>query len=439
MDMIDMKKILSIIIIGILIGCSFGVQGVFLKQRTTEATETATANLGDFLFDKKMEVLMKLSKFPSLSACIIEGDEVTWSNGYGFYDLENKKPATENTVYNIASIAKTITGTALMQLWEQGLFDLDEDVNNYLPFSLRNPHFPDNPINFRMLLSHSSSLNYDTMEYYWFNFSGDPPFPFYPYTWLEEFLMPGGRWYHSEIWSNVYRPGEYNMYANVGFEIIGYLIELISGEEFLHYCKEHIFNPLEMYSTGWNLSELTIDNVAIPYHYHNSEYLQINELSYLLGRHTPPDKYWRFRMYPAGGLYTTVSDFSHFLIAHMNSGMWNGIRILEENTVEKMHTIHGNMDPIGNYYYGLGWGFQKYPIIFNLTVSGHGGGVWGVTTAMYCIPNENVGHILFTNGDGLYEQNVVVSAIANSLIPLLLFNKGGVDLRSYIDFGNCRG
>jgi len=431
-----MKKIISIIIIGFLIVCGFGVQGIFFKNMSTEASDKITSDISDFFYDKKMEFLMRLSKFPSLSACIIEGDQVTWSNSYGYYDLENKKPATENTIYSLASITKTITGTALMQLWEQGLFDLDEDVNNYLSFSLRNPNFPDNPITFRMLLSHSSSLNYDAEDYYWFNFSADPPFSFYPYPWLEEFLVPGGRLYYSEIWSNIYRPGEKSMYANVGFDIIGYLIELISGEQFLDYCNEHIFIPLEMYSTGWNLSALDINNVAIPYHFHNGEYLQINELSYTLGRFTPPDKYWRFRMYPAGGLYTTVSDLSHFFIAHMNNGVWSGVRILEEDTVEEMHTIQppGN-DDIGAYY-GLGWLFQEYPIIFNLTVSGHSGGVFGVTTAMYYIPNENVGIILFMNGDGLYEQNVVVSAIAASLIPLLLFKKGGVDLRSYIDFGN---
>ena len=426
-----MKKVLSIIIIYLLICCNFGVQGIVSEKKSTE---TMATDIGDVFFNLKMEILMKLSKFPSLSTCVIEGDEVTWSKGYGFYDLENKKPATANTLYNIASITKTITGTALMQLWEQGLFSLDEDVNNYLPFSLRNPNYPNDPITFRMLLSHSSSLNYDRNEYYWLNFSADPPFSFYPYPWLEEFLTPGGKWYYSEIWSSTYRPGEYNMYANVGFDLIGYLVELISGEEFIHYCREHIFIPLEMYDTGWNLSELNIDNVAIPYHYHNGEYLQINDLSYLLGRYTPPDKYWKFRMYPAGGIYTTISDFSHFFIAHMNGGVWNGVRILEEDTIDEMHQIQppGNVD-FSNVHYGLGWAFQDYPIIFNLSLSGHTGGVWGVTTAMYYITYENVGIILFMNGDGQYEQNVTLSAISNSIIPIILLKKGGVNMRLYID------
>jgi CubicO group peptidase (beta-lactamase class C family) len=426
-----LKKIVSIIIIGLLIICSFGVKGLFFENTSNETTETTNSDITDFFFDLKMKLFMKLTKYPSLSACVIEDDEVTWLKGYGYYDLENMKPATEETIYNIASITKTITGTALMQLWEQGLFNLDEDVNNYLPFNLRNPHFPDDPITFRMLLSHSSSLNYATMEYYWFNFSADPPFSFFPYPWLEEFLVPNGKWYYPTCWSNMYRPGEVNMYANVGFDLIEYLVELISGEEFLTYCSNHIFLPLEMYNTSFNLSELDIDNVAIPYHYNNGEYLQINELEYLLGRYTPPDKYWRIRCYAAGGLYTTVSDLSHFFIAHMNGGVWNDIRILKEDTVDEMHRIQspGNIDH--SYFYGLAWLFQNQ-VGFNVTLSGHTGGNYGVSTVMLYFPDENVGIIYFTNGGT--ERITIFSILAGSLIAINLFKKGGLDIFSYIDF-----
>ena len=280
-----MKKILIIFTIGVLLIGGIGVQGVNNEKLPSITTIT---DINDILFDLKIKLFMRLSKFPSLSACIIDEDEVTWSNYYGFYDLENRKPATKDTIYNIASITKTITGTALMQLFEQGLFELDEDVNNYLPLSLRNPNYPDDPITFRMLLSHSSSLNDDTMEYYWLNFSDDPPFSFYPYPWLEEHLIPGGKWYYPQRWSSTYKPGQYNRYSNVNFDIIAYLVELISGETFVEYCKEHIFLPLKMYNTSFNLSELDINNVAIPYHFHNGKYLQINELTYMLGRYTPP-------------------------------------------------------------------------------------------------------------------------------------------------------
>jgi len=227
------------------------------------------------------------------------------------------------------------------------------------------------------------------------------------------------------------------MYSNVNYDIICFLVELISDEIFVEYCENHIFKPLEMYNTSFNLSELDIENVAIPYHYHNSKYLQINELSYLLGEDiTPPDKYWRIRCYAAGGLYTTVSDLSHFLIAHMNDGVWNGIRILEENTVEEMHTIQppGNIDPVGNLYHGLAWTIQDTP--FDVTVSGHTGGNIGVTAFMSCIPSEEIGIICFYNSDCIFESNIISALVASSLIPMSFFKKGGFKFISHINFGN---
>lgn len=432
-----MKKILSIIIICILISCCFSVQGVFFKNSSEKPT---TKCLSDFFFDLKMELFMRLSKFPSLSACTIEGDDVTWSKGYGFYDLENKKLATENTIYNIAQITKTVTGTALMQLWEQGLFDLDEDVNNYLPFSLRNPHYPDEPISFRMLLSHSSSLKDDipinevfgrSRAYDWVNFSGNPPFSFFPYPWIEEHLTFTGESYNPAHWDNINKPGEYSWYAHINYAIIAYLVELISGEIFVDYCNNHIFQPLKMYNTTFNLSELNIDNVAIPYYYHNEvgEYLQINELS--VDGNIHPEKYWKILNYPAGGLYSTVMDLSHFLIAHVNDGVWNGVRILEKKTIDEMHKIQppGNFNPMIQAYYGLSWLFKEDPLIFNVTLMGHYGLSVGVTGIMYHIPTDDVRVIFFANGDGFTGNTMAVN-----MIEINLFRKGGLNLLSYIDF-----
>jgi CubicO group peptidase (beta-lactamase class C family) len=437
-----MKKILSTIIIFTLISCSFGVQGLFFEKKLEKPT---TTDFGDLFFDIKIKILMKLSKFPSLSACTIEDDQVTWSKGYGLYDLENKKSATENTIYNVAQITKTVTGTALMQLWEQGLFDLDEDVNNYLPFNLRNPHFPDDPITFRMLLSHSSSLKDDipinnaygrSRAYSYTNFSGDPPFSFFPYPWIKDHITPSGNSYNPEHWDNKHRPGGYSWYAHINYAIIAYLIENISGEKFINYCKNHIFNPLEMNNTSFNISELDINNVAIPYYYHNDvgKYLQINELS--IDGEIHPSKYWRILNYPAGGLYSTVMDLSHFLIAHVNEGIWNGVRILEKQTIEEMQTIQppGNFNPMIQAYYGLSWLFKEDPLIFNVTLMGHYGLSIGITGIMYHIPTDDTRVIFLANGDGFTGNTMAIN-----FLEISLFLKGGLKLLNYIDFSKFGG
>jgi len=409
-----MKKILSICIISLFIFCSFNVQGSFFEKTSSKTTNTG---LKDILFNLVVSLLMKKAHYPSLSACVINGDNVLWSKGYGYYDLTNNTPASETTIYNIASITKTITGTALMQLWEKGLFDLNEDVNNYLPFNLRNPHFPDVPITFRMLLTDTSSLDVDPLDYYRFNFSKDPPFEGYPYPWLEEHLVPGGRWYHPERWSPIYRPGEKYIYANANFDIVAYLVELISGESFIDYCDNYIFEPLEMYNTGFNLSELDIDKVAVPYWYEDGQYHEINQI--VIWNVSLPSKYWRPFNYPVGGLYTTVSDLSHFMIAHMNGGVWNNVRILKENTVNSMHKS------------SLAWATIK-PDKLDVTYSGYSGHNAGVNAHMYFIPSEKIGMIYLSNG--FHPMDEVVN-----MIFLSLFIKGGFNIFSHIDFRNMGG
>jgi len=422
------RKCLAIIIVFLFIGTSFVTVSASFNadnQNKSIIPNRARNDLRDIFFDMKILFLMNFAKFPSFSACIINDDQVIWSKGYGYYDLGNQKESTPDTIYVIASITKTIVGTALMQLWEQGLFDLEEDVNGYLPFSLRNPNFPDIPITFRMLLSHASSLNTNSRnEYYWMNFSGDPPFGFFPMPYLEEFLLPDGKYYHEDVWSDIYKPGEHAMYANVGFDLVSYLVEILSGENFLSYCQDHIFDPLKMYNTSFNLSSLNIDNVAIPYHYFLGKYYQINEVSFLYGDLTPPEPYWRLRCYPAGGLYTTVNDLSHFLIAHMNDGIYQNTRILEKETVDLMHSIQ----PDNAIRYGLAW--MEIPIDSNNNAMGHGGDLMGVDTWMLYMPSEDIGIIYFANGNPIYGLIPRIRSIAMQLLLYSLFKEGGVTTSS---------
>jgi CubicO group peptidase (beta-lactamase class C family) len=424
------RKGMATIIVFLFISSSFfsvSANIITDNQNTSTIPNEPRNRFEEIFFDMKMLLLMEIAKLPSLSACIIHNDQVIWSKGYGYYDLENKKEPTSDTIYVIASITKTIVGTALMQLYEQGYFSLDEDVNTYLSFPLRNPHFPDEPITFRMLLSHTASLNTNTRnEYYWMNFSGDPPFSFFPEPYLEEFLIPGGKYYHERVWSDTYKPGEHAMYANVGFDLISYLIEILSGESFLAYCQQHIFAPLNMHNTSFNLSTLNIDNVAIPYQYSLGNYYQINELPSQFGGITPPEPYWRLRCYPAGGLYTTVNDLSHFLIAHMNDGIYQDTRILKKETVDLMHTIQPN----NAIQYGLAW--MNHPIGLKYTAMGHGGDIMGVDTWMLYVPSEDIGVIYFANGNPVYRQRgSIIGYIAIQFILHSLFKERVLSMNSF--------
>jgi CubicO group peptidase (beta-lactamase class C family) len=219
------------------------------------------------------------------------------------------------------------------------------------------------------------------------------------------------------VWSDTYQPGEHAMYANVGFDLISYLVELLSGEPFLLYCQQHIFDPLGMWNTSFNLSRLPLEQVAIPYQYYQGTYYKINELDFLYGVFTPPEPYWRMRSYPAGGLYTTVHDLSHFLIAHMNQGMYQGTQILKEETIDLMHMISADNE-IG---YGLAW--MEYPITLHDVGLGHGGDIMGVDTWMLYLPEEHIGMIYFANGNPVYGETPLIGSLAVHLLMYTLFQK----------------
>ena len=323
---------------------------------------------------------MKIGHKPSIAACIIHEESVVWSEAYGYYDLEAQKSATKDTLYLQASVSKTVAATALMQLYEQGLFDLDDDVNDYLPFSFRNPNHPTIPITFKMILSHRSSLAYDNL--FWICLSylpGDPDVDGYPYPWLEQYFTPVGIGYSSSTWSTS-KPGESYLYANMGYSLVGYLVEVLSNQNFNEYCKEHIFQPLQMYNSSFRLKDHDIDSIAVPYEYKDNGYF----------RHP---HYGIHVVYPAITLRTSTEEFSHFIIAFINGGTWNGVSILKPETVELMHTAH--YSPRDKYNYGLGWALTN-KLIGKDEIS-HSGGYVGVHDDVTIIPRDEIGVILFSN------------------------------------------
>jgi len=328
-------------------------------------------------FDAKINLLMKLAHMPSLSACIIKNDSIIWYNGYGYYDRKNGEIPTKDTVYMVASISKTFTATAILQLYEQGLFDLDDNISEYLHFDLKNPKYPNVNITFRMLLAHQSSLTKAKFLFpLYFTFLG------YSFNWLDDFLRPGSGIYYKDAWQEV-SPGEEYCYSDIGFAILGHIVEILSNQSFYDYCNEHIFQPLNMTNTSFQLCDFEYSNLAVPYFWVPGFYIPLPHLDTGEVPH------------PAGGLRTTISDLSHYLIAYMNNGVYNDRRILENVTIDLMHSVQYPESFDSEYQYGLGW------MIFNLTngevYSGHSGGIIGGRAQMWYRHSDKTGVIYFWN------------------------------------------
>ena len=350
----------------------------------------------DSLFDIKIRLLMILGHMPSLSVSIIKNNTIKWAKGYGYADRQHKIHSSNNTVYWIASVSKTFAATAILQLHEQNQLDLDEDISKYLDFKLRNPKYPNLIITCRMLLAHRSSLSRFVIPLgIYFTLLG------YPVEWLKEFLIPSGSFYKKNIWSN-YSPGEKFIYSDLGFEILGYIVERITNQSFDKYCKEHILQPLNMNNTSYHLKDFELKKIARFYIWIGGIYI--------------PLPHFQINNYAAAGLRTNVLDLSRFLLVHMNNGTYNGVTILNENSTEMMHSLQ-----LGNEFYGLGW----YIINLNEEIyEGHQGIAIGSRAEMWYRPSDKTGIIYFWNQCEMFPFRYrLIEHFAQNEIGRLLWDK----------------
>ncbi len=197
----------------------------------TDRMATLNAELASVVSDSQRPLA-------SLSVLAIKNGEVVYQNHFGHRYIDNANPANNlpvnaDTMYRIASISKLVTTIGLMRLVEAGTLSLDADVNQYLGWSLRNPHFPDTSITLRQLLTHTSSLR-DDAGYYW------------EYTTpIRDVLVPGARLYgKGAMWAKNAAPGQYFQYANLPWGVIGTVMERATGERFDRLMQRLLFTPL---------------------------------------------------------------------------------------------------------------------------------------------------------------------------------------------------
>ncbi len=319
---------------------------------------------------------MDTKHIPGVSSVIIQDGRLVWSGNYGTANLTTGMAVDTNTVFMLASISKTIAVTAAMQLYEDGYFELDDDINMHLPFTIYHPDYPDSVITMRMIMTHSAALrdNWDILDTVYV--AGDSPLPLSAF--VQGYFEVGGPYYYADDNFYGYAPGVNYNYCNMGISLLGYLVEQFSGQPFNTYCNEHIFEPMCMTNTGWFLSELDTNLIAHPYDYVAGEYVDYGLYGY-------PD-------YPDGQLRTTALSLAKFLYMYMQGGSFEGVQILEPETVD---LILSSQIPMIDPTQGLVW----YSYTDGGTWWGHSGGDSGVSTDMYFKESTQTGVILLTNSD----------------------------------------
>lgn len=368
------------------------------------------------LSDLDNEILSSMDKdqIVGLSAAFVKDGKVIWSKGYGFSDLEREKQAGADTIYRIASISKTVAATALMQLWEQGRFGLDDDISDYLGFPVRNPNFPDDKITFRMLMTHTSSIldNGSHGGYTAAINSSNTPL-------LQDILSPGGSYYDSATWAD-YRPGAGFTYSNFGTGIIASLVEKISGERFNDYCKNHIFDPLGM-KASYELAGLThLDRLAALYRPNDKgEFIPV--FDYIADGEVPKSKVYNQPLGnaykgPAGSIRTSAPDLAKFMIAHINGGVYENTRILKSDTVDLMHQMQWFGNGLDGFYKQKGLNFHITDSLAGRRLTGHAGQSYGLISDMYFDRDENSGVILIINGGSYKYKESGFTSIEETII-----------------------
>ena len=336
---------------------------------------------------------------------IMRNDEVCFEDSFGWADIEKKiKMSAENTLFPIASMSKVVTVAGMMQLYEQGLFKMWDPVSEYLP-GFKNPKVarekPDGTyeivdakgeVTLRQLFTMTSGVPYgwaDTAagririekEKEWQE-SGKP--------------MPGAVEYMNLVGQLplAFEPGERWMYG-FSIDVLGAVIEVLSGKTLGEYLKETIFDPLGMKDTGFFVPAEKMDRVATLYHI--NEGLKAEERWY-------ETKKPEFES-GGGGLYSSVRDYSRFAQMLLHGGTLDGVRILGRKTVELISTDHltpeqrkgDSWDTQRGYGYGLGVRVMTNPELAGINGSV---GEWGWDGAFgnwFCVdPKENLTCVYLT-------------------------------------------
>ncbi|WP_411281369.1 serine hydrolase domain-containing protein [Gemmatimonas sp.] len=321
---------------------------------------------------------MTAGKTPGLAAAIVQDGKVAWIGTYGFANVEAKRPVTRRTEFHIASTSKPFSTVLLMQLHAAGKFRLHDDINQYLPFSVRSPALPDEPVTFEMLLQLRSSIRDNPTCYrpLWSGGNGDSPIALGDF--LREYLSAEGEDFSKE---NFFEraPGSKYTYGNTCFALIGYLAERISGKPFASYSEEALCDPLGLRHTHWFLAQTDTLNVALPFQTDGSAGYR-------------PVWHGGFPDWPAGQLFAT------FLAAYTNNGRWDATQVIDSASIE----LATPRSPVG--LGGRTWTVRAAPtpdagrpqLLYE-----HAGGVVGGQAVVAFNPITRDGFIVLANSDGL--------------------------------------
>jgi CubicO group peptidase (beta-lactamase class C family) len=323
---------------------------------------------------------------PGAVFVLVKDGRILLAKGYGYADLERKAPVIpDKTVFQVASVTKLFTATAVMQLCERGQLRLEDDVNRYLKtFQLDEP-FP-RPVTVANLLTHTGGFDERMI-----GMSARSRAELWPLASYLAARMP----------ACALPPGDVLSYSNHGIALAGYLVEEISGIPFARYMEENLLGPLEMRHSSYEPDAEFEREEAVSYRYDkDGDRFTVAPMPY------PNDG-------PAGALAATGTDMAAFIIAHLQDGRYGSARILDRDTAREMHRQHFTQHAkLTGCTYGFWEGSRN-----GRRWLWHGGDWSGFASLLFLMPAEGVGFFVSYNADDWKLRDDLVKAFMDHYYP----------------------
>ena len=325
-------------------------------------------------FESDLKKITDKYEAVGLAIVVVKNGKPVYEKAFGYKDLETKAPLTTNDLFRIASISKSFSSTAIMQLVEKGKVSLDDDISDLVGFKVRNPKFPDTKITLEMMLSHCSSLN-DSNGYFTFDVLDTTKNK----DWAKSY--------------NNYEPGTDYEYCNLNFNMIGAVLERLTDVRFDNYIKQQILNPLKL-EAGFCVDSLDQKRFAKLYDKENGVYVEQKAAynprseeikNYTMGVSTPVFS-------PTGGMKISAKDLAKYMQMHMNHGKLGKVKLISKASSKKMQT---GLSAKENYGLAL---LETDRLIPGEHMIGHTGSAYGLYSNMFFEPKKKFGFVVITNG-----------------------------------------
>lgn len=350
--------------------------------------------------DAELEKLLKEWKIAGFAVAVVEKNKLVYSKGFGYRDMENKKPVTPNTLFAIGSCSKAFTSSLLGLLQKEGKISLDKPVVNYIPYLKFYNADMNEKITVRDMMCHRTGLPRHDYSWYLFNTNA-----------RDSMLM---RVQYQEPNAGIREKWQYN---NFMFLAQGVIAEKLTGKSWEQNVKQSFFDSLGMKRSNFTIEDMVKDaDHSVGYTVEKDSIIKKTDYYHIMG------------MSPAGSINSSVTEMANWVIAWINGGKYNGKEILPSSYVQdamsSQMVISGGVPDKENpdihfSNYGLGWFLASYRGHYRVE---HGGNIDGFSASTSFFPSDSIGIIVLSNQNGSVVPSIARNLVADRMLKLKYIN-----------------